>query len=215
MSLVNLIFEPPPEVSANELAVRAQRGDQAAYSDLAIRYRPRLLRALRHRLGGSYADAEDVAQEALTAAWQRISTFNPRYQFTTWLYTIAFRLATDFHRRGRRHDHERISAASEIVDIHQRPADQMVASREDSTNLWSTASQELVPAQFTALWLRYGEGLSVGETAEVLGKTKVGVRVLLHRARLRLEPHLVPYLAGDPPTEPSASCGRPRQESNS
>jgi DNA-directed RNA polymerase specialized sigma24 family protein len=41
-----------------------------------------------------------------------------------------------------------------------------------------------------ALWLHYVEGLSVVELARVMGRSRVATKVMLHRARARLEPHL-------------------------
>ena len=40
--------------------------------------------------------------------------------------------------------------------------------------------------QHTALWLRYAEDMTIGEIARVMGRTQVGVRVALFRARQRL-----------------------------
>lgn len=213
MSFVPSIHEPH-EASDNALARQAQEGDRAAFAELARRYRPRLVKTLEHRLGGHRADAEDVAQESLATAWQSIARFNPEYQFTTWLYTIALRSATDFHRKGKRHRNPHVLSLHECVDDNQRPPDQTAASRETATNLWSTASQVLTQPQFTALWLRYGEGLAAGEVAKVLGKTTVGVRVLLHRARTRLQPHVL-TLHDDASTGPAEPADRSPEESES
>ncbi|MCA9261441.1 MAG: sigma-70 family RNA polymerase sigma factor, partial [Planctomycetales bacterium] len=57
-------------------------------------------------------------------------------------------------------------------------------------NLWMIANSVLSEPQYTTLWLRYGEGLSVAEVASALGKSRVGVRALLHRARQTLKPYL-------------------------
>ena len=48
----------------------------------------------------------------------------------------------------------------------------------------------LTDAQFTAMWLRYGEDLSAVEAARVMRRSRIGVRVLLHRARTRLAAEL-------------------------
>jgi RNA polymerase sigma factor (sigma-70 family) len=63
----------------------------------------------------------------------------------------------------------------------------MPAERSDEVdNLWQVAKSALNDAQFTALWLHYGEDLSPAEVAQVMNRSRVGVRVLLHRARIRL-----------------------------
>jgi DNA-directed RNA polymerase specialized sigma24 family protein len=62
--------------------------------------------------------------------------------------------------------------------------------QEASENLWATARRTLSVSQFTVLWLRYGEAMSIKEVATATGRTTVGVRVLLHRARAGLAPHV-------------------------
>ena len=56
---------------------------------------------------------------------------------------------------------------------------------ENYENIWK-AAQTLQQYQYEALWLRYVEDMPVKEIARVLKKSRVHVRVLLHRARLNL-----------------------------
>jgi DNA-directed RNA polymerase specialized sigma24 family protein len=56
---------------------------------------------------------------------------------------------------------------------------------EERASLWSLA-RRLKPAQYEALWLRYGEGFSVEEAARVMRTNPLRVRVLLHRGRAAL-----------------------------
>ena len=175
-------------IEPNDLARLAKTGSPSAFAELVRRYRPGLLRVLEKRLHGHVDDAEDIAQETLTRAWQKIRSFDERYRFATWLYTIAIRLAID---KGRRR--KAIYLAADPVD-QTSLGPQAFDRRDDSHNLWATAHQVLSSSGYTALWLRYGEDLSVTEIAKVLGKTKVGVRVTLHRARQTLAPHLLKFM---------------------
>lgn len=182
-------------VESHELARRAHSGCALAFEELARRYRPRLLTVLKRRLAGSIADAEDVAQETLARAWQKIGLYDDRYQFTTWLYTIAFRLATDHQRRERRRQRD--------VGLDAEPADgttfmESVQSRDEAGNLWSIASAVLSESQYIVLWLRYGEDLDVADVARATGRSTVGTRVLLHRARKVLQRHAVESGKGGP-----------------
>lgn len=176
------------EVGSHELARRAHSGCAVAFGELARRYRPRLLTVLRRRLSG-LPDAEDVVQETLTRAWQKIGFYDDRYQFSTWLYTIALRLATDHQRRERRRGTD-VSLQSEPTETGSTEPSLHV--REEAGNLWAIAHAVLNDAQYTALWLRYGEGLNVNEVAHATGRTAVGTRVLLHRARKRLQQYACP-----------------------
>jgi len=49
-----------------------------------------------------------------------------------------------------------------------------------------TARNTLSANHYDALWLHYGEDLAVAEIATIMGKTRVHVKVMLHRARHRL-----------------------------
>src|SRR5690606_34084382 len=116
-------------------------------------------------------------------------------QFSTWLFTIAFRIAVDVSRK-RRHE-----AAHALRSWRSRPAARVMSSATASTdqgplqqmvsgelrvNLWSTADATLGDAEYTVLWLRFGEGLDAAEVARLTGKTGVHVRVLQHRALKKL-----------------------------
>ena len=189
-----LVFDNSPQsdlraVEPNELVRRAQDGCADSFTELSRRFRPRLLHLLERRMEGGLADAEDVAQEALARAFARLEQFDARYRFSTWLYTIAIRLAAD-HARGRRRRLQRVvvdmDACTQAESCRAMPTE----PADEAGNVWRIAKGVLNDAQFTALWLRYGEDLSPGEVAQVMRRSRVGVRVLLHRARARVAAEL-------------------------
>jgi RNA polymerase sigma-70 factor, ECF subfamily len=183
----------PESAGPEDLARRARSGCVASYEELARRFRPRLLHVVQRKLGGCLEDAEDVTQETLARAWNRIGNFDGRGRFSTWLFTIALRAATDHHRRFGR----RVTSTIDGQSAESREGPEATAHRRElSENLWGIAGRVLSESQYTVLWLRYGEGMSVGDVAKVVGKTSLGTRVLLHRARSLLKPH-VARLAGD------------------
>lgn len=186
------------EVGSHELARRAHSGCAVAFEELARRYRPRLLTVLERRLSGNLSDAEDVAQEALSRAWQKIAMYDDKYQFSTWLYTIAFRLATDHHRRERRRSND-VSLAHGSDPTEPAEFEKNVQRTEEANNLWAIAHTVLNEAQYTVMWLRYGEDLNVKDVAKATGRTTVGTRVLLHRARKVLQQHATAETQDDRP----------------
>jgi RNA polymerase sigma-70 factor (ECF subfamily) len=172
------------ELSDEQLARRAQAGDDPAFAALADRFGRRLVHFLWGRTR-QLADAEDLAQDTLARAYTRLEQYDATRRFSSWLLTIAANLATDNARRQRlRH--------VEPMDEHHRWASadpgpsQDLARAEWRENLWARAAEVLPAEQYQALWLRYGEDLTVAEVAEVLGRTPVHLRVLLHRARKTL-----------------------------
>ena len=172
-------------IEANELVRRAHGGCADSCTELSRRFRPRLLKLLAVQFGGQYSDAEDIAQEALARAFQHFDRFDPRYRFSTWLYTIAIRLAHDVARSQQRRPRQ---VSLDDVDCTSRDsnADLLAQHREEVGNLWQIARRVLSEDQYTAMWLRYGEDLSTVEISKIMRKSRIGVRVLLHRARLAL-----------------------------
>ncbi|MEE8155674.1 MAG: sigma-70 family RNA polymerase sigma factor [Phycisphaerales bacterium] len=166
-------------LSSRQLALRAQGRSLPAFAELVTRYERRLFNFLLRRVPCA-SDAEDIVQEAFLRAWQSIDRYDPTWEFSTWLYTIARRLAANEMAAARRR--ARYQAATGANAQSTDPA-QIVADRELQTNLWTIAQRVLNPDQQTALWLRYAEQMSVQDIAAILGRTGVSVRVLMFRAR--------------------------------
>ena len=184
-------------LSTPELVRRAQAGSLPCFVGLVDRFEGRLYNFLLRRVG-SAADAEDLTQETLVKAWEHLARYRPRWQFSTWLFTIGRRAAVSHLRRASRH-----AAAPLVVEPAARdtpwggdPACRL-AQREECRRLWDVADRLLPETQRSALWLRYAEELPVSEIARILGKTPVGVRVLLFRARQALAAHV--SSTGPPP----------------
>jgi len=158
---------------------------------LAERYRPRLLVVLDRLLLDSRPriDPEDVAQEALAKAFQHLGRFDLKFRFSTWLYSIAFRVARDHQRRNRKWSRLLFLGSSDVLAAQRHAADQVSLS-ERAGGIWSLAKQLLTADQYAALWLRYGEELELGEISEILSKKQGTIRVLLHRSRLALVKHI-------------------------
>lgn len=176
--------------TVQDLAVRARGGCALAFAELHERLHPRLIRFLEKRLFSTCVLADDVAAESLAKAWQAIDSYDPRYPFVTWVYSIATRKATDHLRAAKRKQLNPLPA--EVPSLAPAPA----ASIEDAEavgTIWAVAQSNLSDDQYAAVWLRFGEDLSIAEVARVLGRTKVGVRVLLHRGRAALQRALVAH----------------------
>jgi len=168
------------QLPTDQLVDRAKAGSMNAFGELVARYQDRLLNFLRHR-SASLEDAEDTTQETFIRAWRRLHQYDNRWQFSTWLFTIGARLAAN------RAKQRRTLPLHEPASDHarQNPAE-AAGNAELSRNLWTFAQRHLSEAERETLWLRYVEDLAAADIARVLGRTTVGVRVLMHRARRKL-----------------------------
>ena len=79
-------------VTDAELVEQARQGDTAAFGELVDRHQAAVVRTARI-VCRSREDAEDVAQEALVSAWNKLAGFRGDAQFKTWLLAIAWRHA--------------------------------------------------------------------------------------------------------------------------
>jgi RNA polymerase sigma-70 factor (ECF subfamily) len=177
---------PKPDIlralSAEELARRSKQGCRRSFAELVERYGISLFRFLRYKTN-NIQDAEDLVQEAFVRAYENIHRYNDSWKFSTWLFTIAARLASSHFRKSR---------SFQTVEDIQSPASgpgQMVVDRETKQGLWELA-RGLSMNQYQALWLKYGQDMSIKEIARVLRKSQVNVKVLLYRARINLAKRL-------------------------
>jgi len=189
------------------LVKQAQAGNLAAFEALAVRYEQRLYslawRILRHE-----QDAEDVTQQALLSAMENLQGFRGESSFSTWLLRIAVHAALKLIRKRKglhmvsleeateaRDGFETVPHPEYIADWRQSPEE--MAGRNEVRRLLDQALAQVDEKHRMVFLLRDVEGLSIAETAEVLGLTPANVKVRLLRARLQLRELLTREL-GDP-----------------
>ena len=170
------------------LAQKAKEGSLQSMETLVNRHHVRIFRFLIFKTQNR-SDAEDLTQETFLKACRNIQKYNPKHPFSTWLYTIAQRLATSAWRKQRPTTHE----IPELTDSENAP-DQNLQTLEKSNNIWAIARDILNHNQYSAIWLHYVEDMALTEIATSLRKTVPGVKLLLFRARKKLTPHLSPTL---------------------
>ena len=162
------------------LIERARNGSVAAFEQLVLAYQDRLFRFLLAR-SSCRADAEDALQEAFVAAFQYLNSYQGKYRFGTWLFTIARRKLVYLRKRQLATGQLQGEQASEDPG----PEQQGIAIEQRIT-IWSAARECLPEGQFSALWLYYMEEMPVAEIARVLQRPQTWVKVNLYRARKRL-----------------------------
>ncbi|MEP0848190.1 MAG: sigma-70 family RNA polymerase sigma factor [Phycisphaerae bacterium] len=175
---------------------RAKRGHTDAFRAIVEAYKERLF-AFVFRMVRNHHEAEDICQSAFVKAYESLESYSEAYAFSTWLFTIAYRLCLNAMRRRR-------GVVAEL-DFSQlgspdEDAPSCVAGSEDAARLrgriWA-AVDELSPPQKSAVLLFYREGKSCQEIGVVLGIPAVTVKSHLHRAREKLRNLLSATLSED------------------
>jgi RNA polymerase sigma-70 factor (ECF subfamily) len=190
--------DPIATKTDEELAREARAGSRRSFEELAQRYKRRLFVYLRPRLG-SDQDAEDMVQETFLKLFRNIRSYDPAFRFSTWLYTSANRLAISSYRK------KRIPTGKLDMEAAVAPADPEfgAAGEAGSSGLWA-AARTLGGSQYRVLWLRYGEDMTIEDIAVSFGKSRLAVRLLLHRARKNLMKRVCPPPAIETATKTAA-----------
>ena len=137
--------------------------------------------ALAHVLTGSRAAAEDVAQEAMLAAYRRWDEVGELEFPAAWVRQACAHLATSFTRR-------RLVEARALLRLRGRRSE--VAEMDEGAVLFWSEVRRLPRRQAQCLALFYVYGCSVAETAQVLDCSESSVKTHLTRARATVAPRL-------------------------
>jgi RNA polymerase sigma-70 factor, ECF subfamily len=174
--------------------------DEAAFTQLAERYRPEM-RVHCYRMLGSFEDSEDAVQETLLRAWRRRETFKGRSTFRAWLYRIATNACLDAI--GRRERRLQVATGPEVPWLQpfpdhlleEIPADEdepdaVVVAKETIELAFMTAIQHLPPRQRVVLILRDVLDWTARDAAGLLDTSVASVNSALQRARAAMKRHL-------------------------
>jgi len=166
-----------------QLIKQAQEGDSQALSRLYEDNFARVYRYVYVRLG-STAEAEDVAQQVFLKVIDSIRSYRWKgAPFIAWLLRIAHNQVIDYYRKN-----SKVKTVS-IEDAEHEPA--MEAHAEDPSEIAETqieiqrmtkALEKLPPAQREVVALRFTAGLSIAESAQVLGKSEGTIKALQFNA---------------------------------
>jgi RNA polymerase sigma-70 factor, ECF subfamily len=167
-----------------DLVRAAQEGDRSAFAQLYDRYVDVVFRYVLFRVGDREL-AEDVTSETFLRALRRITSIS--YQgrdVGAWFVTIARNLVLDHVKSSR----FRLEVATAEIDDSQRVEvgpEQQVLSHLTRSALLECVGQ-LGDDQRECIVLRFLQGLSVAETAQVMSRNEGAVKALQHRAVRRL-----------------------------
>jgi RNA polymerase sigma-70 factor (ECF subfamily) len=137
---------------------------------------PRIYNYFRFRVGAGPI-AEDLTSETFEKAWRHRNKYKRNLSaFSTWLFTIAARVAVDYYRKPRR---ETSLEAENQLALPLSLEDQ-VDQRADYARLAAILGQ-LDQREREVIALRYGSECTNRQIAALLGLSESNVGVILHR----------------------------------
>lgn len=167
------------------LVKKSQQGDTQAFGQLYDLFADRLFRYVRMKTNTSH-EAEDILQDVFIKAWKGLKTLRPEHlNFNAWLYTIASNTVNDrFRKMYRTPEPVELDDAFGVAAPDSPAAD---TAKADDMQTVKKAMDLLHPHYRQILELRFVQDLTLEETAKILGKANVTVRVLQHRALKQLK----------------------------
>ncbi|MCC6335527.1 MAG: sigma-70 family RNA polymerase sigma factor [Myxococcales bacterium] len=171
------------EASTAALVGQARAGSARAF-EVLVRRHLRAAYSVALAVLRVPAEAEDVAQEALVVAWEKLAECREPERFAGWLIHIARNTARNaLEKRSVRESFAKVSAANEV-------AEESVSSRVDARTRLLAALSHLDERAREVVLLHDLEGWSHGEIADALELSEVNSRQLLFGARKTLRAHL-------------------------
>ena len=173
-----------------ELIERARAGDAAAFNELVLAYRKRILGTIS-RLIGRPEDVEDVGQEVFVRLYYSLDQLRTPEVFEPWLYRLTVNASYDYLRRAKRRSESRMADLSEQQVLM---ADSLAGGRQEDEDRQKSQVREFMDGLFRhvseedrlLLTLKEVEGLSLRELEQIYNVNENALKVRLFRARQRV-----------------------------
>lgn len=164
---------------------KAKKGHQSAFNYLLDLYWNSVYGFQLQRVGNEH-DAEDITIETFSKAFDKISTFDEKYKFGTWLISISKNIQIDKNRRKNASIRGRTTDATpeqvkKIADNNPSPEDKLITEQNLAELLQFI--KQLKPHYQEIINLRYFQEMTYNEISETLEEPLSTVKVRLLRAR--------------------------------
>jgi RNA polymerase sigma-70 factor (ECF subfamily) len=169
-----------------ELVEQASKGNRLAFDQLIDRFQGDIYRMIYYRVRARM-DAEDLTQDVFIRAYRSISRLREPDRFRSWLFTIAVNRVNDYLRNKR--VRSIFKSSDECTDFYPEastPQEQPEALEQVlKQDFWRQIEQiakKLSKMEREVFMLRFLDGLSIYEIAQVLKKSESTVKTHLYRA---------------------------------
>lgn len=176
------------EITSEDIAIeidKAKKGKQGAFKFLLDYYWNEVYGFQIKRVHNEY-EAEDITIETFSKAFDKISTFDSNYSFSTWLITISKNIQIDKTRKKNSAIYLKTSEAIQeqihkIPDHSPSPEDKLITEQNLARLLQFI--KQLKPYYQEVINLRYFQEMSYNDIAKSTGEPLNNVKVRLLRAR--------------------------------
>ncbi|MDO4412861.1 RNA polymerase sigma factor [Cutibacterium sp.] len=170
----------------------AQDGDAEAYARVVESWGGPLLRFCRNHLPATM-DAEDVVQDVLLAAWQKLPDLDDRSRFRAWMYTIARNRCREVIRTAGRRATDPVAPEEVPVRIDTRQDPARTHARDAAMTALKESVDRLADNQRRIWVMAHIDGLGYAEIAEIEELPVSTVRGRLARARATIAEEMEPW----------------------
>ncbi|MCL7745741.1 RNA polymerase sigma factor [Halalkalibacter alkaliphilus] len=170
----------------HELIREILTGDQQAIQQLHERYVDRIFQYIYIQTN-SYHDTEELLQDVFFKVARQLGQFEGKSSFKTWIFKIARNVVIDYYRKQKK-ERQSISMDKDVIEHlggKDESAEVTVLRHLHMDEILKTIDK--LPSHYQAvLHLRFIEGFSTKETADIMGKSILSVKSTQRRARLAL-----------------------------
>jgi RNA polymerase sigma-70 factor, ECF subfamily len=164
------------------LVERCRNGDQAAFTEIVVRYQRPIYNAA-YRVLGNTEDASDIAQSVFLKVAERLDEYDPHYRFFSWIYRIAINESLNLLRHNGRE--EPLEEDEDVADA-ERAGPEWQAYEAQLSRRVQKALMSMKAEDRAVLTLRHFSECSYQEMSEILDLQEIKVKSRLFEARQRL-----------------------------
>jgi RNA polymerase sigma-70 factor, ECF subfamily len=165
-----------------DLLARAKNGQQSAFGQIYNHFFKKIYTFIYYRVGHKEV-AEDLTEDVFLKAYKKIASINNDASFESWLYQIARNKVIDYYR-----DKKITVALDEIENSLEYETNVVeVINLEEQQIVLLKILKELGPEQQAVLKMKFFEELDNATIAALMNKTEGAIRVIQHRAIVKLQ----------------------------
>ena len=168
---------------------KCKAGDKAAFR-WVVQNCQGMVYSLSLKMLADVEEAKDVVQDTFIKVWQNMASYDDRYSFNTWVYTIASRLCLDRLRKVRP-----IGPAETDERVFEQVADESDPERQLESSEWVSVikvmADELSGKQKLVFTLSQLEGLEAAQITEITGLDADQIKSNLYAAKKNIRERLI------------------------